>query len=63
MTDAVGLKRCPLKKEIIDDPLMGFIGMARVLVLGRRHRLWARTSVAELLGKVEKRGELHFSTS
>ena len=33
--------------------------MPRVLVLVRRHKLWPRTSVAELLRRVENSGELH----
>jgi hypothetical protein len=42
---------------------MAFIGMPRVLVLVRRHRLWPRTSVVEAPRRVEKRGELHFSAA
>jgi hypothetical protein len=37
--------------------------MSRVLVLGRRRRLWPRTSLAELLRWVKKRGELRFSAA
>ena len=33
--------------------------MARAPVLIRRHRLWPTVSVAVLLRRVEKRGELH----
>ena len=40
---------------------MAFIRMPHVLV--RRRRQWPRKSVADLLRRVENRGELHFSAA